>query len=73
MRIIAFITQSADIRKTLEHIGVECEPPNITPARGPPLLDDGDAHDDEGVQSAPSWDEACQAEPDFELDQRVNW
>jgi hypothetical protein len=57
----------------LNHIGVESEPPNITPARGPPLWDEFDAHDDEGVQPAWSWDDAAQAAPDFELDQRVNW
>ena len=37
MRIIAFITYIADSRQILEHIGVETEPPRITPARGPPL------------------------------------
>ena len=37
MRVIAFITYSADIRHILEHIGVEPEPPCITPACGPPL------------------------------------
>jgi len=37
MRIIAFITHSADICQILEHIGVDTEPPRITPARGPPL------------------------------------
>ncbi len=36
MRIIAFITYSADIDKILEHIGVDSEAPRITPARGPP-------------------------------------
>ena len=39
MRIIAFLTFSADIHKILEHIGVEPEAPRITPARGPPLWD----------------------------------
>ena len=34
MRIIAFITHSADIRQILEHIGVESKPPHISPARG---------------------------------------
>ena len=29
MRIIAFITHSADIRHILEQIGVACEPPHI--------------------------------------------
>jgi hypothetical protein len=37
MRIIAFITHSTDIGHILEHIGVACEPPHISPARGPPL------------------------------------
>ena len=37
MRIIAFITHSADIRHILEHTGVDSEPPRIKPARGPPL------------------------------------
>jgi hypothetical protein len=43
MRIIAFITHSADIRHILEHIGVACEPPQISPARGPPLWERCDA------------------------------
>ena len=34
MRIIAFITHSAEIRHILNHIGVESAPPHITPARG---------------------------------------
>ena len=37
MRILAFITHSADICQILEHIGVDAEPPRITPAREPPL------------------------------------
>ena len=37
MRIIAFITHSADIGHILEHIGAQTKPPRITPARGPPL------------------------------------
>ena len=43
MRIIAFITHSADIRRILDHIGVESEQPKISPARGPPLWEDCDA------------------------------
>jgi len=35
MRIIAFITFSADIHKILEHIGVAQEASRIAPARGP--------------------------------------
>jgi len=72
MRIIAFITYSADIRQILDHIGVDTEPPRITPSRGPPLWDGCDALD-EGVDVEPDWDEAAQPAPDFEANQRVNW
>jgi hypothetical protein len=40
MRIIAFITYSANIRQILEHIGADAEPPRITPARGPQVVPD---------------------------------
>jgi len=73
MRIIAFITHSADIRHILEHIGVESEPPHITPARGPPLWDDCHAQAGEGSQVEPDWDMAAQPATDYEVDQRVNW
>ena len=61
---IAFITHSADIRQMLDHIGVQSEPPNIAPARGPPMWDECDAHMGEGVQVEPSWDLAAQPAPD---------
>ena len=73
MRLIAFITHSADIRQILEHIGADSEPPRIAPARGPPLWDDCDAQKDDGVQAEPDWDMAAQPVPDYELDQRINW
>ena len=74
MRIIAFITQSAEVRHILNHIGVESESPHISPARGPPLWDDCDAQTDEGAQNEPAdWDLAAQPAPDFEVDQRINW
>ena len=76
MRIIAFITYSADIRQILDHIGADAEPPRITPARGPPLWDGcDDAQMGEGVDDEiePDWDEAAQPAPDFEADQRVSW
>ena len=37
MRIIAFSIFSAKIRQILEYIKVDCEPPHIAPASGPPL------------------------------------
>ena len=70
MRIIAFITHSAEIRHILNHIGVESAPPHITPARGPPLWEGCDAPVDDGAQGEPDWDLAAQ--PD-EVDQHVNW
>ena len=73
MRIIAFITHSADIGHILEHIRAQTKPPRITPARGPPLWDDGDAQAGEAVEPVPHWDEAPQTVPDFEVDQRVSW
>ena len=73
MRLIAFITEGAQIRRILDHIGVDTEPPHISPARGPPLWDECDAQMGEGVEVEPDWDLAAQSAPDFEIDQRVNW
>ena len=75
MRRIAFMTEGTQIRKILDHIGVDSEPPHISPARGPPLWDDGgDAQRDEGVQIEPAdWALAAQPAPDYEVDQRINW
>lgn len=73
MRISAFITHRVDIRQILDHIGVESEPPHISPARGPPLSEDGgDAQMDDGVRTEPDWDMAAQPVPNYEVDQRVN-
>ena len=74
MRLIAFITEGVQIRKILDHIGVDSEPPHISPARGPPLWDDCDAQMDDGAQIEPAdWDLAAQPAPDYEVDQRINW
>ena len=73
MRIIAFITHSADIRQILDHIGVASEPPRMTPTRGPPLLDGCDGPIGGGVEVEPDWDLTVQPAPDFGVDQRVNW
>ncbi len=76
MRIIAFITFSADIHKILEHIGVEPEAPRITPARGPPLWDECGAQEsqeqEEGIEALPDWDLANQSPPEFPDDQRTD-
>ena len=73
MRIIAFITHSADIHRILNHIGEDLQPPHIAPARGPPMWDACDAQAGEGTQIEPDWDLAAQPAPDYEVDQRVNW
>jgi len=77
MRLIAFITQGAQVSKILEHIGVDSRPPRIAPARGPPLWDDCDAQVGDGVQIEPDWnpdwDLAAQPAPDYEVDQRITW
>jgi hypothetical protein len=79
MGIIAFITHSADIRQMLGHIEVQAEPPNIAPARGPPLWEDCDTPVGEGIESEPDWDAAAppvpehEVVPEYEVDQRINW
>ena len=73
MRLIAFVTEGTQIRKILHHIGVESEPPHISPARGPPLWDDCVAQVDDGVHTEPDCDLAAQPAPDYEVDQRINW
>jgi len=73
MRLIAFITDGIQIRQILDHIGVACEAPRISPARGPPLWDDCDAQMDDGLQIEPNWDMTAQPAPNYEVDQRINW
>ncbi len=55
------------------HIGVQFEPLNIAPARGPPLWEDFDAQMGEVAQVEPDWDLAVQPAPHYELDQRIDW
>jgi hypothetical protein len=82
MHLIAFITEGVQIRRILDHIGVDSEPPRIPPARAPPLWDEcGDEQSDDGAQIEPqiesNWptdrDGAVQPAPDFEADQRISW
>ena len=69
MRLIAFITEGMQIRRILDHIGVDSGPPHISPARGPPLWDECDAQMGDGAQIEPDWDLAAQPSPAFEVDQ----
>ncbi len=74
MRLIAFITDRAEVRKILEHIGVDAHVPRIAPARGPPLWDECDAPVvGECVDAVPDWDLAAQPAPDCQVDQRISW
>jgi len=70
MRLIAFITEGVQIRKILDHIGVDSEPAHISPARGPPLWDDGAQIEPD---LATDWDLAAQPASDFEVDRQVSW
>ena len=73
MRLIAFITEGAEVRQILECIGVDAQAPRISPARRPPLWDDCDAPVGEGEDVQPDWDMAAPAARDYEVDQRTNW
>jgi hypothetical protein len=53
MQIIAFINETGDVRKILEHIGESSQPPRIAPARGPPLWELAAASAQAGN---PEWD-----------------
>ncbi|NIO28918.1 MAG: hypothetical protein GTO29_10255 [Candidatus Latescibacteria bacterium] len=60
MRIIAFITTSADVKRILEHIGEPSEPPPVSPSRAPP-------------QEAFEFNQDLSREEEFDFDQRIEW
>jgi len=64
MRIIAFITETAPVRRILTHIGEPAEAPRIAPARGPPAW---------VPEPMPDWELIAQPDPGFEVDQRISW
>ena len=67
MRLIAFVTDSASITPSLEHLGEPTRPPPVSPARGPPgwegMLDQTPLYD--SIAPAPV--------PEYEFDQRISW
>ena len=66
VRLIVLITEGTQIRKILDHIGVDSESPQISPACEPPLWDGcSDAQTDEAVYVEPDSDLAAQPAPDF--------
>ena len=68
MRLTAFITEGAQSKRILQHIGVNSEPPHVDGC--------GDAQMGDGVEAEPDWatdwDGAAQPAPDFDVGQRVN-
>ena len=73
MRLIAFVNDGAEIRKILDHIGVESSPPKISKARGPPLWDACDEAEPKDYFDDGTDYEIGQQWPDDDVDQSVNW
>ncbi len=75
MRIIAFITFSADIHKILDTSAWTAKLRALPRHRaGPPLWDDCGARESgEGVDAMPDWDMTSQPTPDYPEDQPTNW
>jgi len=67
MRIIAFMTEAAPVRRNLTYVGEPAEPPRISPAHGPP------AWDDPPVEAVPDWDALAQPQPEYVFNQEVQW
>jgi hypothetical protein len=67
LRIIAFVTETLSVSRTLEYVGEPIDPPLVTPARGPPT---SPAEGDQTPLFDPTEPEPA---PDFEIDQRVGW
>jgi hypothetical protein len=67
MRLIAFVTNGAEVRKILAHTDVDCEWPHICPARGPPLWDECDAQRGDEMPSELNLDMAAQPASDYEV------
>jgi hypothetical protein len=62
MRIIVFVTDGDSVHPILEYIGENADPPQISPARGPPAWE-GES------DSLPLYDPVAQLESDFPFDQ----
>ena len=64
MRIIAFVTDRQAIHSILTYLGEPTAPPEVAPARGPPLWE----------QAAQfHWDDTPTTAPEYAFDQRVSW
>ncbi len=65
MRIVDLGTETAPLRRTLNHVGEPVEPPRISPARDPP------AWDAPLVEAAPDWVTLSQPRLEYAFDQQV--
>jgi hypothetical protein len=70
LRIIAFITAGGEVKKILDHLGMDSRPPRITPARGPPLWDQQDVAE---TFDAEAQTDLVPESPEFQCDQRIDW
>jgi hypothetical protein len=73
MRIVAFITEAAPVKRILSHIGEPALPPPIAPARGPPSWEEADSGNIILDEERFAGDPLAQPEPDYEFDQRLSW
>jgi hypothetical protein len=66
MRIIAFLSDAPYIHASLDHFGEPATPPEVAPARGPPLWDSA-------PEPPPDWAASSAPVPEFVFDQRLGW
>jgi hypothetical protein len=66
MRIIAFITEAPARHSVLTCLGEPTTPPEVAPARGPPLWE-------QAAQPLAHWEDAPAPVPEFVFDQRLSW
>jgi hypothetical protein len=66
MRIIAFITDAPARHSILTSLGEPTTPPEVAPARGPPLWE-------QAAQPLAHWEDAPAPVPEFVFDQRLSW
>jgi hypothetical protein len=72
MRILAFITETVDVRAILEHIGEPAIPPRIAQARGPPEWYEDATEHAIAAETGSAGDPYAQPAPDYEHGQRVS-
>ena len=64
MRIIAFLTERPAIHSILRCLSEPTAPPEVAPARGPPLWEQA---------TQLHWDDTPAPAPEHVFDQRVSW